>query len=105
MVLLRHVRELEVERERAEDTRLPLEREAGYGGGPRVSIIDGKQLIHNPNIYGFLTADFYAFDSSLRNGRRRVACSTYHRARHGRRYRRNGAIWKAGEITFNVRSP
>jgi hypothetical protein len=41
---------------------------AGFGGGPRISVIDGKQLTENPNVFGFLTADFYAFDPSLRNG-------------------------------------
>jgi hypothetical protein len=40
---------------------------AGFGGGPRLSILDGRQL-SNLNIYGFLTSDFYAFSDALRDG-------------------------------------
>jgi hypothetical protein len=40
---------------------------AGFGGGPRISLLDGKQLSNN-NIHGFLTSDFYAFSDALRDG-------------------------------------
>jgi hypothetical protein len=40
---------------------------AGSGGGPRISIRDGKQLANN-DIHGFLTPDFFAFSDSLRDG-------------------------------------
>lgn len=39
---------------------------AGSGGGPRVSIIDGKQL--SQNRFRFLTPDFFVFADSLRDG-------------------------------------
>ena len=39
---------------------------AGIGGGPRVSIIDGNSVLSNTPRN--LTADFFAFDPTLRNG-------------------------------------
>ena len=39
---------------------------AGIGGGPRVSIIDGNSVLNNTPRN--LTADFFAFDPTLRNG-------------------------------------
>lgn len=39
---------------------------AGLGGGPRVSILDGRQL--SRNVFGFMTADFFAFSDALRDG-------------------------------------
>jgi hypothetical protein len=43
---------------------------AGFGGGPRVSIIDGKKAIttNGFNPADRLTPDFFALDDSLRNG-------------------------------------
>jgi hypothetical protein len=39
---------------------------AGFGGGPRVSIIDGKTVINGTRQN--LTGDFFAFEKALRNG-------------------------------------
>jgi hypothetical protein len=39
---------------------------AGVGGGPRVAIFDGKQLAQGNEVR--LVGDFFAFESSLRNG-------------------------------------
>ena len=39
---------------------------AGVGGGPRVSVIDGNSVLSNTPRN--LTADFFAFDPTLRNG-------------------------------------
>ena len=39
---------------------------AGNGGGPRISLIDGKSLSQGQ--YLFLTSDFFAFSDVLRNG-------------------------------------
>ena len=39
---------------------------AGYGGGPRVSLIDGTSVLGG--VPRTLTADFFAFDPGLRNG-------------------------------------
>ena len=39
---------------------------AGMGGGPRVSVIDGNSVLSNTPRN--LTADFFAFDPTLRNG-------------------------------------
>jgi len=39
---------------------------AGFGGGPRVSVLDGKAVARN--VRQQLTADFFAFEPSLRNG-------------------------------------
>jgi hypothetical protein len=38
---------------------------AGFGGGPRIAIYNGRQLAINP---ARLVQDFYAFESTLRNG-------------------------------------
>jgi hypothetical protein len=39
---------------------------AGFGGGPRISIFDGAQLLQGNFVHPI--SDFYAFDPSLRNG-------------------------------------
>ncbi len=39
---------------------------AGFGGGPRVSILDGKSVLSGTPRH--LTADFFAFEPGLRNG-------------------------------------
>jgi hypothetical protein len=43
---------------------------AGFGGGPRISIIDGRQALTTDgfNPADHLTGDFFAFESTLRNG-------------------------------------
>jgi hypothetical protein len=39
---------------------------AGFGGGPRVSVLDGRAVARNQRVQ--LTADFFAFEPTLRNG-------------------------------------
>ncbi len=39
---------------------------AGFGGGPRISILDGKQL--SQDRYRFLSPDFFVFSEALRDG-------------------------------------
>ena len=39
---------------------------AGFGGGPRVSLLDGRGVLSGGNAH--LAGDFFAFDQALRNG-------------------------------------
>jgi hypothetical protein len=41
---------------------------AGFGGGPRVAVFDGRDVRAGSTTPGRLVADFFAFEESLRNG-------------------------------------
>jgi hypothetical protein len=49
------------------DARPDLIVAAGFGGGPRIAIFNGRTLPNNPNP-DRLIGDFFAFESTLRNG-------------------------------------